>query len=387
MFTATAVMQLVETGKIRLDDRVSAYIPWFKSNKDSRLAKVTIRQLLSHGSGFIRDGEECDYWQLLEPFPSGVSFRSQVTEGRVVYEVNERLKYSNYGFTALGFVIQKASGKSYNQYVSDHIVKPLRMRTTGPELDERSRQSLAVGYSRRVYGEARRPLPHVSTHAMSSATGFYSSVEDLFRFGDALSFGNKTILSDDSKREMQRIHYQAEGDEEDKYYGLGMGIRKIGERKLVGHSGGFPGFATNTRIDPEERLVIVALTNAIDVPADGITQSMVEIINFFQDKAGAKQNRELDRYTGRFHAMWGTIDVIRAADKLYAVWPTARSPFQQPTELEVKSKTRLLIKKGNPYDSIGEDVTYRFDSTGKPRSIRWGGMSMYPWAEYKERFA
>ena len=70
MFTATAILQLVEIGKLRLDDFVCDYLPWLKNHQDSRFKELTIRHLLSHRAGLARDTSEADYWELKTPFPN-----------------------------------------------------------------------------------------------------------------------------------------------------------------------------------------------------------------------------------------------------------------------------------------------------------------------------
>src|ERR1035437_534388 len=77
-FTATALMQLQEAGKLRIDDRVTQHLPWLKEHKDERFKEVTIRQLLSHGAGVIRDGTDAGYWSFERPFPDEDSLKDEM---------------------------------------------------------------------------------------------------------------------------------------------------------------------------------------------------------------------------------------------------------------------------------------------------------------------
>jgi len=83
-FTATAIMQLQERGKLRIDDSIVDYLPWLKQHKDRRWRSVTIRQLLSHGAGVIRDGLKNDYWSVEELFPSEAEFKKDLLAANLV---------------------------------------------------------------------------------------------------------------------------------------------------------------------------------------------------------------------------------------------------------------------------------------------------------------
>src|SRR5207253_732153 len=192
-FTATAIMQLVEKGRLRLDDRVAATLPWI-------LSDITIRQLLNHTSGMIRDSRDADFWQIERPFPDREELRAMATVGGIL-EPNTSFKYSNIGFGVLGLVIEAVTGTSYNAYVTEHIVDRLGLRDTGPEVDPSLGDRLVTGYSRTRFGVPRAPFPPViDTRALSPATGFYSTAEDLSAYATAHCFGDERLLTDASKR-------------------------------------------------------------------------------------------------------------------------------------------------------------------------------------------
>jgi D-alanyl-D-alanine carboxypeptidase len=85
-FTATAIMQLQEKGKLKIDDPVSDYLPWLKDHKDKRWLNVTIRQLLSHGAGVIRDGLDSDYWQLYRAFPDSNELKQDILKTALILD-------------------------------------------------------------------------------------------------------------------------------------------------------------------------------------------------------------------------------------------------------------------------------------------------------------
>lgn len=94
-FTATAIMQLQETGQLKIDDPAVQYVPWLMDHTDTRWQQVTIRQLLSHSAGVIRDGLDCDYWPVERPFPDFEEFKRELLRADLVIDNNTKLKYSN----------------------------------------------------------------------------------------------------------------------------------------------------------------------------------------------------------------------------------------------------------------------------------------------------
>ncbi|MGH2410890.1 MAG: serine hydrolase domain-containing protein, partial [Chloroflexota bacterium] len=341
-FTATAIMQLVERGALRLDDRIADSIPWLREKDD--LASVTIRQVLNHAAGIVRDGIDADHWLLDHPFPDHAALRRLVEDGGRVLNPNEGFKYSNIGYGLLGLVIEAASGLSYHEYVRRHIIQPLGLADTGPELDAHAEGRLATGYTVRQYGRPRRPLPHITTGALASATGFYSTAADLCRYAAAHFPGDDTLLSDASKREMQQPYWKAE--QTDRHYGLGFIVCDLGERRLVGHSGGFPGFITQTMFDPKERLIVSVLTNDSRGPADLLMRGIMSIIEFAQKQRNASEwvfGDPRERFTGRFANEGGVLDVAVFGENMFELSPDADNPVQFTATLAAADERTLLI--------------------------------------------
>jgi CubicO group peptidase (beta-lactamase class C family) len=244
-FTATAVMQLVEAGKLRLDDTAGEHVTALAG---SPIADRTLAELLAHGGGVVRDTDDAGFWQLEREFPDAEALVAACLEQPDVLERNERFKYSNIGYGVLGLVIEAASGRPFADYVGEHILGRLGLRDTGPELDTVRAAEYATGYTSLAAVERRVPIDPVDTRALAAATGFWSTAEDLTRYAAAHVLGDVRLLSDASKRRMHRGEWDVEGTED--RYGLGLGIETIGERRLVGHSGGFPGYITRTLLDP-----------------------------------------------------------------------------------------------------------------------------------------
>ncbi|HEY0214938.1 MAG TPA: serine hydrolase domain-containing protein, partial [Cellulomonas sp.] len=275
-FTATAVLQLVEAGRLRLDDPVGASVPELVE-AGSPLASRTVRELLGHQAGVIRDGVHADFWQLDGPFPDRTALLAEVLRDGEVYGPNEHFKYSNVGYSLLGLVIEHVTGTSYAEHVRAAIVEPLGLTRTGAEYDRARAAEYAAGHTSLLDADDRRErIDHVDTRAMAAATGFFSTAREMTEYGSAHFHGDTRLLSDGSKRLIQRQEsvVTAYGTELGRY-GVGMDLHTFGERDVVGHSGGYPGHITRTYIDPRARLVVSVLTNAIDGPADPIAVGLI----------------------------------------------------------------------------------------------------------------
>ena len=132
-FTATAVMTLVERGRLRLDDAAATHVPWLAGHTDPRWRSVTVRQLLCHGGGVTRDGGDCDFWQLQRPFPTPGRLRDGVLAEALVTEPNAAMKYTNIGYGVLGALVEEVAGVPYGDYVAEHLTGPLGLTSTVAE--------------------------------------------------------------------------------------------------------------------------------------------------------------------------------------------------------------------------------------------------------------
>ena len=375
-FTATAVMQLVETGVLRLDDEA---VRWAGFLAGTPLAQTTIRELLSHSAGAVRDGHDGDFWQLFRKFPDRGELQSVLREpGAAVLARNDRFKYSNMSYSLLGLIIEAASGVPYAELVRTNIVDRLGLRNVGPELEDRRLGEYAIGYSSLAYADARSAIDPVDTHAMAAATGFYANAQDLVTYFSAHFLGDERLLSDVSKRQMQHPLWDAHRGGE--RYGLGLSVVKVGDRELVGHGGGFPGFITHSLADTTAGLAISVLTNAIDGPAQLLAKAGLRLI----DLAGAEPRPpeepiSLSRFTGRFASLWGVTDVALLGGRLFGLSPTATDPVEDAVPLHPVDERTLRIAGGSGYGAYGEPMTFAFSEDGRVEKIRGeSGLTLVP---------
>ncbi|ONI68019.1 serine hydrolase [Kribbella sp. ALI-6-A] len=364
-FTATAVLQLVEQGKLRLDDKASAHVTEIVGTP---LGDRTLRDLLSHAAGVTRDSLEADFWQLAAPFPDREHLLDVLrADTSAVIEDNDRFKYSNIGYGLLGLVIEAVTGTPYNEHVQTAIVAKLGLGDLGPELDPSRSTQYAVGYSAYAYADRRVPIEHVDTRALASATGFYGTAHDLVTYWSAHLPGDERLLTDGSKRQMQHPLWKT-AEEDGPRYGLGLMVNEVAKRDVFGHGGGYPGHITRSMVDPGRRVAVSVLTNAIDGPATELAEGVLKLIDLAESKD--RGEGELSRFTGRFANLWGVYDIALLGGRLYVLDPTGGDPTAEAITLEPDGDTALRVTNGSGYGGYGEQYRFTFGADGQIESVR-----------------
>jgi CubicO group peptidase (beta-lactamase class C family) len=254
MFTATAVLQLVQAGKINLNDPLGKYLTDYP-NKDVA-SKVTIHHLLTHtgGTGDFFGPEFDKHRMELRTLQDYVKLYG---ERGLAFEPGSRWEYSNYGFLLLGLIVQKAGGQDYYDYVREHIFKPAGMTSTDSLPEEQAVPGRSVGYTKmngtKEWSSNVNTLPYRGT----SAGGGYSTVEDLLAFANALE-NHKSL---DAKFVDLLTTGKVEARAGAKYgYGFDDEISADGVR-CFGHGGGAPGMNGDLKICPQSGYVIAVLAN------------------------------------------------------------------------------------------------------------------------------
>jgi CubicO group peptidase (beta-lactamase class C family) len=200
LFTSTAIMQLRDGGKLRLDDPVSKYLPWFKIKPAERDdPEITIEELVTHSSGLPR--EAGPHWTTHD-FPTAAQVRSYIAEHQAIYSPGVRWKYSNLALGIAGMIVEVVSQEKYADYVRQHIFTPLGMNRSSVDQPV---DGLAVGYGRLMPDGSRKKMPFIDARGLGPATGITSNVEDMAKFV-SLQFrsghvGGNQILSTGALRE------------------------------------------------------------------------------------------------------------------------------------------------------------------------------------------
>lgn len=370
-FTATVIMQLVEQKKLRLDDTVSTYLPWFVSKKEKQLEHITIRHLLTHTSGILRDGYTA-HWED-DNFPTLEQLKKDMVKGVIVYDSLIRFKYSNLGFALLGQIIEAVSGMSYTKYMEKHILHPLGMKNTWVDLGETIPKLLATGYGPVYPGKKRIQHSHAKTNAYAAATGFMSNAIDLATFIKAQFQKNNQLLKDETKREMHRMQWISKYNETD--YALGWEKWNYNAMNLTGHGGGFAGFRSTVAIRFDQEIGVAVLTNADGVWAGDVANKILNIIEYFSHKPHRK-NPKLKKYEGLFQNRWGYFQTIAINGTLYGFSPYDKDPLYMWCTLEHKKGNTFVLSKANGYDSIGEEIRFEFDTKGQLTGLFSGANPM-----------
>jgi len=388
-FTATALMQLVERDEVRLDDTVGDRLPDLAS---SPIAGVTMRELLSHAGGVVRDGWDGDYWQLYREFPDRAELVRVAGDASDVLPRNDTFKYSNIGYSLLGLVIEAASDQSYDAYVRDHITGPLGLTDTGSDYDVERSDDYAGGHTALSYADERVPIQHVDTRAMAPATGCFSTASDLVQYAAAHFVGDERLISDASRRQMQHGQWKVTGTESE--YGFGFEVAVIGERRVLGHGGGYPGHITRTFFDPVDLLAVSVFTNAIDGPALGWATVAVKLVDLAasgdrrNEHVGGSPDALRATFCGRFATLWGVYDIVDLGGRLFQLSPVAADPTVSVTRLEVIDADTLKIVETAGFGSPGERLTFKRDETGAVMSVRGGAANTaYPIDAYRAAVA
>lgn len=381
-FTATAVMQLVERDQLRLDDKAGHHVTELAGTPAGEL---TVRDLLSHAGGVVRDSGQADFWQLQGEFPDRDELVGILRDSAAaVLPSNERFKYSNIGYGLLGLVLEAAGGAPYNELVRTAIIEKLGLSDLGPELDPARSREYAAGYSALSYAGHRVPIDHVDTRALAAATGFYATAHDLVSYFAAHLPGDERLLTDASKRVMQHPLRTIGAKDDGPRYALGLQVIKVGDQDVFGHGGGYPGHITRSLVDPERRIVVSVLTNAIDGPAQQLAEGLLKLLDLAESEDSGSTEEDagdLTRFTGRFANLWGVTDIALLGGRLYALDPTSADPAAEPVVLEVDSESTLRVKGGVGYGAVGEVYRYAFKD-GKVASLRSPGQELHPLADY-----
>jgi CubicO group peptidase (beta-lactamase class C family) len=281
-FTAMAIMLLVHDGKLQYDDRLTDIFPDFPAYGKT----IRLRNLLNHTSGLI------DYEDLMAR-PYGGTFPDaapQIKDAGVLallkrekstnFATGQHWSYSNSGYAVLAMIVEKASGKTYGEFLRDRIFVPLGMKQTiAYEKGKNEVTNRAYGHSK--VGSGWKQTDQSPTSAVLGDGGIYSSVMDLAKWDHALD--HHTLLS---AAEMQPALTAVQisdksvlgPDNKPAEYGFGWFLDSYKNHKRMWHYGETVGFRTAIERFPEEGLTVVVLCNRSDIAAQDVA---LEVADFF----------------------------------------------------------------------------------------------------------
>jgi CubicO group peptidase (beta-lactamase class C family) len=281
-FTSMVVMQLVAEGKIKLDDKITAYLPDYRKDTGD---KVTIAQLLNHTSGIPSYTSQPGFFQEVSRDPYTVGdFVKKYTSGDLTFEPGSKWSYNNSGYFLLGAIIEKVTGKPYATVMQERIFGPLGMTSSGYDLASPVLAKRASGYQ--LQGGTYVNAPYLDMSIPYAAGSLYSTVDDLYLWDRAL-YGDK-LLGADLK---QQLFTPTQHD-----YGFGWVIvRKqlLDDGKTavetIGHDGGINGFNTVLIRVPERKELVVLLDNTSrGDKLDALALSLLSILHDITPKQPKK---------------------------------------------------------------------------------------------------
>lgn len=267
-FTALAILMLQEEGKLNVNDAVCDYVP----DCPVSWQDFKIHHLLTHTTGLFL-GMSALYDEQFPPKPS--------TPAQIVTRIKdyppmgftpgEGFYYSNDNYQVAGYIVERVSGQTYAAFLKERVFEPLNMKDSGYTYEN---DSLAIGYPDAVTPALSDGIDYSLAYA---AGGVYSTVEDLYTYIEALKSGQ--LLSKTSLNAMLGHHIEAGGSRENPfYYGYGWVVASHNGLKVVGHSGGIPGYRAQLSFFPDDDVTVVVLQNVTQPIAEDINLQIIELI-------------------------------------------------------------------------------------------------------------
>jgi CubicO group peptidase (beta-lactamase class C family) len=341
-FTATAVLQLVEAGKVELDAPVTRYLPWFTLD-DPRAGSITVRHLLSHTSGIPASASLNGRQE-----PDALERRVRVLEWLKLQSApGERFEYANDGFNVAGLIVQTVAGTPYEQVIAEEILKPLKLDRSTFDPARGAELGLAQGYVKRK-GEIR-PQETRLTKAYNPSGMLLTTAEDAGRFLAALASGGTLdgarMLGADS---LDTMWTSAAHVADNLEYGLGWYLSQQEGQRAVLHPGELLTMGSMFILLPERKLGVAVLANldsdGKDEIAEGVARLLIGLEPVLRTvpKTGPENtfvpNRAVwDRYIGEYETSQGTLRIFRDGDKL------AGAIMSFGFELEPISDTQFVL--------------------------------------------
>jgi CubicO group peptidase (beta-lactamase class C family) len=319
-FAAAAILKLQEDGKVNVTDKLSKYFPDFPRGDE-----VTIHHLLTHTSGIKSFTSKSDFYATVASSATSQEMIDSFKNDPFDFNPGEKFAYNNSGYFLLGAIVEKVSGKSFNDYLRDTFFEPLGMRDTGVHSATSLLKHEATGY-----GWEQGKVSKATDWDMSragAAGNLYSTVEDLMRWNEGV-FGGKILSKESLKAAFTPVKLKS-GDEPPMNYGYGWMMSERRGLKTISHSGGLNGWLSNLTRYPDQNTTVVVFHNAFpNVPRlePGAIAEIVADLFLWQEMK-ARPKYEVDEsvdpttfaaYVGRYDYFGAVMDVALEGNQLTA---------------------------------------------------------------------
>ena len=378
LFTATAVIQLAERGRLSLEDPVAKHVAWFTPKDADPRHPVLVWHLLTHTGGLRRETPGTDFDQLHRPDTATVQVATPQTP--LTFPPETRQKYSNYAFQVAGLLVSEFSGTPFPRYVEEHILRPLGTANSRLLDGDETRPGLAVPYGRRLPNAKRTIESQVNNNGMLAAGGLVTSVHDLARFA-SLQFKTTDdytgpVLTGWSLRDMHRPRWLA--PDWSRGQGIGWFLARRDKTIFLSHGGSLPGYKSNLLIDPASKVAVIVLINADDGPAGELAKGVMDIVAGPIAKAArpveapVTLDPDLARFEGLYRDRWGEYArVAVVGNRLRVIRLEVDDLERATTTLERLSQTtfRTHVDRLNMGANVEDLIEFAVDSAGRPTSF------------------
>ena len=378
LFTATAVMQLAERGKLSLEEPVTKHLPWFTPRDADPSHPVLIWHLLTHTAGLQRETPGTDFDRLHRP--NAATVQGATPQTPLTFPPETRQKYSNYALQVAGSLVSELSGTPFPGYVAQHILGPLGMTDSRLLDGHETCPGLAIPYGRRLPDAKRSIESQVNNSGLLAAGGLVTSVRDLSKFASlqfqATDDYTGPVLTGWSLRDMHRPRWLAPD------WSRGNGISWFLTRRektiFLNHGGSLPGYKSNLLIDPVSKVAVIVLINADDGPAGELARGVMDIIAgpiataAEPVEAPVAPDPDLARFEGLYRDRWGEYArVAVVGSRLRVIRLEADDLLRATTTLERLSQTtfRTHVDRLNMGANVEDIIEFTVDAAGRPTSF------------------
>lgn len=386
-FTATAIMELRDRGKLRLNDPVEQILPWFQpQNTFPDAPTIEVWHLLTHTSGLPREAA-FPYWTD-NKFPTRTAMIRALEHQQTVFPPETRFKYSNLAFAVAGEIVAETAGMPYSEFVTKNILEPLSMKSTSVYFPDVQSPRLAVGYSRKLDDGSRNVMPFTNAKGLVASANMSSTVEDLAKFMSLqfrtrqIVFGDQ-ILKASTVREMHRVHWL--NPDWKSGWGLGFATWRQDGETVVGHSGWVAGYRSQISFIPDKKIGVIVLTNSDDGDPAFFTEEIFKMMipSIERATAGSVEvsipDPSWSHLVGSYQdAWWYDTEVMIMNGRLMMYdhsYPPEENPKGNLVELTpVGPNTfKMTGENGN-----GELVVFEFANDGSVKRVKVGENYIYP---------
>jgi len=372
LFTSVSVMQLRDEGLLRLDDPIQQHLPWFTiQDSHPETGAIDIQGVLTHSAGLPRESDH-PYWTGPDyPFPTRDEIIDRIALQEELYPADTYYQYSNLGMSLAGAVVEAASGQPYAEYVQEHVLDPLGLTSTSPEIPEKHRGGrLATPYSMPGRSGERTAIDFYQVRGIAPAAGYASTVEDLGSFASwqfrLLDQGDVEVLHATTLREMQRVHFVSETFST--YRGLGFGVSRRDGETYVGHGGSCPGYRTTLSMNNDSKIAVIFMTNGGEVSPGAFASQVFDLVTPAIKQAldspgeAVQADADLQPYVGRYdRPLGGETHVLISNGKL----ATVSFPTMSPSLTKFEHVGEHTFRRIRDDGELAEATTFEFDANGR----------------------